>query len=427
MSGKNTKASTAAEERIVALAIRQPDLVEKSGVRPQDFFHDDLRDVLLAALSVQDPVAIHRKLGGRVSFERITDISKLAASPDQLDVYSKEVSEAAVQRRVLAVAENIQRNAGLIAPLELAELSRQALSSISAGADSAVSAASDLISDRLERVEELAKRKWAGEDVLTGVPTGVKALDAFLGGYPRGVVTTVGALPGMGKSSLGKACALASAGGRFGLHLFSLEDARDPYSDRILAELSGVSSDKIRALDITQQDVIKLKKANDWLKEKATWLVDDRRGLTPAEMCREVRKHASRNKTDIVLLDYIQQVRSSNSKADERQCIDEAVTAFANLAREMNIAVVVFSQLNRSFLQQKSEDGDMDAKKPKLHHLKWSGKIGEESKCVLLLHRDHYHDRGIPDDRMEIIVAKNNQGKCGSVLAGWNPEKTKVF
>ena len=426
MSGKNTKANKAAEERIVALALRQPTLVEQAGVRPQDFQDNDLRDVLLAAFSVQDPVAVHRHLEGRIPFERISDLAKLAASPDQLEVYIKEVSEAAVQRRVLAVAENIQRNAGLVAPLELAELSRQALSSISAGADSAVATASDIISDRLERVEQLAKRKWAGEDVLTGVPTGVKALDEFLGGYPRGVVTTVGALPGMGKSSLGKACALASAGGRFGVHLFSLEDARDPYSDRILAELSGVSSDKIRALNITPQDVAKMKKVNDWLKDNATWLVDDRRGLTPAEMCREVRKHSSRNKTDIVLLDYIQQVRSSNPKADERQCIDEAVTAFANLAREMNIAVVVFSQLNRAFLQGKDE-GDMEARKPKLHHLKWSGKIGEESKCVLLLHRDHYHDRGIPDDRMEIIVAKNNQGRTGSVLAGWNPERTKVF
>jgi replicative DNA helicase len=82
------------------------------------------------------------------------------------------------------------------------------------------------------------------------------------------------------------------------------------------------------------------------------------------------------------------------------------------LARELNIPVVVLSQLNRSPEGRESH-------RPRMSDLRESGSIEQDADVVILLHREDYYHRGEPDydknNTAELIIAKQRNGPIGNI------------
>lgn len=296
-----------------------------------------------------------------------------------------------------------------------------------------------IIKQRLAQLDEIQKQRALGQDAATGFPTGIVRLDEKLGGIQPGIVTIVAARPAMGKSGFARSIADACSAKGYGAHVFSLEDTRRSYADRVMASESGVPVEAIRSATLARWQLEAMQIAVPALLQRDHWLFDDRSGITASEIVRSVRRHKRANKTRVVIVDYIQLVERERElgRANAHEVLTAHMKTFATAAKQDQIAYVVLSQLNREL--EKRQD-----KRPTLSDLRESGSLEEHAKCVIALYRGSVYGeepkRGVdfPQDRfavptkeqfermVQILVLKNNDGQLGAVTAEWNGPLTKV-
>lgn len=302
----------------------------------------------------------------------------------------------------------------------------------------------DLTRQRVRQIEQTAADKAAGKRALTGFPTGVEKLDETIGGWQAGIVNLPAARPGMGKSALGIATADACTKAGIGVHVFSLEDTKEAYADRVLARSSGVAAERIRNADLRRVEMPAMSDALMALSRRTGWLVDDRSGITAEEIVRSVRRRRKDNRTALVLVDYIQLVKKPHPRMTAHEALGENITTLADAAKHDGMAYVVFSQLNREI--EKRED-----RRPRLSDLRESGSLEERAKIVIGLYRGAAYKtppiRGVDfecncrrDDRCEhapspeafasmaqLLVLKNSGGRTGMVRAQWRGETMEIW
>lgn len=294
----------------------------------------------------------------------------------------------------------------------------------------------ELVRARLRELESEADAKMRGLPLSSALPTGVVGLDAKIGGWPIGIASVIAARPGMGKSSLGLATALANAKAGNGVHVFSLEDSQRAYSDRTIAQHSGVPVENLRSLELERGQMDSLFSSLTTIRQMPNWLFDERSGISATEVVRTVRRYARKNNTRIVVVDYLQLLTRERGESSH-DAITRSITTLADAAKQDEMAYVVMSQLNRGLEQR-------DDKRPRLSDLRESGSIEERSKLVVGLYRGasygdpvdgvDYEARREPrpsDDefrkRMDLLVLKNSNGRTGLVRANWHGPTTRIW
>lgn len=354
--------------------------------------------------------------------------------------YARRVKDHALRRRLLETLGEIVTE-GSDAAITGAELLTRALAGLSvldAESPENVSTIGDVLKRRVAQLEEIARQRALGLTSLTGFHTGVEKLDEKLGGWQPGIVSIVAARPGMGKSSLGLATADACSAHGFGVHLFSLEDTEAAYADRVLSRHSSVPAEALRNCSLSRGQMSNVSLSLHELKKREGWLVDGRSGTTAQEIVRSVRRHKRTNATRVVIVDYVQLVAKPTHmmRATTHEVLTDTITAFADAAKQDNVAYVVMSQLNRE-IEKRSD------KRPQLSDLRESGSLEERAKCVVGLYRgvtyggkpvrgiDYPHDgQELSRDEFEraaqLIVLKNSNGRTGVVHATWNGPTTRI-
>src|SRR5690606_15866832 len=137
---------------------------------------------------------------------------------------------------------------------------------------------------------------------------------------------------------------------------------------------------------------------------------DDSTSSNINEIRAKCRKLAQEGKLDLIVIDYLQLIhadmRGNASRQDE---VSKISRALKQMAKELKVPVVALSQLSRDV--EKTQD-----KKPLLAHLRESGSIEQDADIVMFIHRDEYYNRDKePSGDAEIIIAKNRQGRIGSI------------
>lgn len=296
---------------------------------------------------------------------------------------------------------------------------------------------------RMQELEQLEKRREAGETVMTGLPTGIERLDALIGGWQIGIVQLLCGRPAMGKSSALMASIDACSAAGIGAHLFTLEDSLAAHGDRALSRESMVPSSDIRALKLNREQFDNLKAARKKLHKRKGWIVDERAGITADEIVRCARKHAKENGTKLVVVDYVNLVRHPK---DAHQALTEIITTFATSAKNDGFAYLVAAQLNRGLESR-------DDKRPRMSDLRESGSLEERAKLIVSVYRSSYYyaspqqgidydpaapaEASIPKTRMEaerlfartvqLGVIKNNGGPTGTIHATWDAPTCRVW
>lgn len=431
-----------AAEAIVGIVLRWPEQLHNLALDDRCFYNPKLRAIVKAARALAadkepiDEITLSDRLdrdGVPVSPSDLTEYSNKPVSSGPLRHYASILEEGAITRDVLGLANDLHhlRSTGLSG----SELLGALVSRAGAIADrSVLRATEDAGSVALERAQQLLslwERKADGEEITTGAPTGVTALDERIGGYPYGIFSLIAGRPGMGKSSLGMAAAFACA--RAGRHalVFSVEETRAAYSDRIIAQLSGVSVEKLGTLSFTDEEAAKVSKAYGELAKLNTWHLDTRSGITVEDVVTTARAARAEHGVELVVVDMVGRLRPSDPRHDERQHLDHCANVLGDAAKHDNIAYVGLAHLNRECEGWENKKAGF---RPRLNHIRMSDSFGMNCKVVVFPYRPWvYWKRGQlkgqePDmSLMEILVAKCNQGREGRVKAKFNGPTCKVW
>ena len=258
------------------------------------------------------------------------------------------------------------------------------------------------LTEALTGAINMAEAAVKREGHVTGVTTGLIDLDKKLGGLQPSDLVVLAGRPSMGKTALATNIAFNAAkaymdspenGGR--VAFFSLEMSAEQLATRILAEQTGISSDRIRRGEISRDDdFTRLVVAAQDL-QKLPMHIDDTPGLSVAALRTRARRLKRRQGLGLIVVDYLQLMRSPAGIRNENrvQEVSEITRGLKAIAKELDVPVLALSQLSRAVEQR-------DDKRPQLADLRESGSIEQDADVVMFIFREqYYHERGEPKQR----------------------------
>jgi replicative DNA helicase len=257
-----------------------------------------------------------------------------------------------------------------------------------------------LLQPTLDEIDKISSTGGIG----TGIPTGFHQLDEYTNGLHPGQMITVAGRPGSGKSTLALDFARSAAvkNGKPAV-IFSLEMSKIEIMMRMFSAEATVSLQNMRSGHMSDQDWTRLARRSSELAE-APLFIDDSPNLTMMEIRAKARRLRQRHDLQLVVIDYLQLMTSGKRVESRQQEVSEFSRATKLLAKELDLPVVVLSQLNRG-PEQRTD------KKPLLSDLRESGSIEQDSDVVLLVHRpDLYEPETERAGEADLILAKHRNG-----------------
>lgn len=217
-----------------------------------------------------------------------------------------------------------------------------------------------VILEEFKKINEAAER---GEEII-GLPTGFDRLDKMTAGLKPGELIIIAGRPGMGKTAFALNVAVNAAIQRKQtVAVFSLEMAKAELVRRMLASEARVDGTRMRTGKINRDDWPKLANAAGVLSELPVW-VDDTPALSLMELRAKARRLKSEQGLQMVIVDYLQLMRSGMRHDSREQEISEISRSLKALSKELSLPVIALSQLNRGV---ESRGGD---KRPQLSDLR---------------------------------------------------------
>lgn len=272
------------------------------------------------------------------------------------------------------------------------------------GADG-ISSFRELVKDSIEMVEKLYQHKR----LVTGISSGFGDFDKMTSGLQASDFIVFAGRPSMGKTSLALNIAEhAALEEKLPVVLFSLEMSKSQLALRLLCSYSKVNIHRVRTGFLGESDFPRLVAAAGRLSN-APLFIDDTPSISVMELRAKARRLKSKHDIKLIIVDYLQLMQSVSRRTENRQQeIAEISRAVKGLARELNIPVIVISQLNRAV------EGRQDHR-PQLSDLRESGAIEQDADVVVLLVRKEYYDPEDSPGIADVIIAKQRNGPTGDM------------
>jgi replicative DNA helicase len=270
----------------------------------------------------------------------------------------------------------------------------------------------DLVHRAINIIESFHQRKGT----LAGMSTGFPDLDKYTSGLHNGDMIVIAARPSMGKTSLAMNVAeFVSVELKLPVGVFSLEMTSESLVLRMLCSRARVNLRDVREGFLAERDFPRLTAAAGKLAS-APLFIDDTPGLSILQLRARARRMAKQYQIKLFVIDYLQLLHSTSRKADNRQQeIADISNGIKSLAKELQVPVIVLSQLNREVEKEKG-------RKPRLSDLRESGAIEQDADVVGLLYRPSSGDEeegAVPEEAdavaMSLLIAKQRNGPTGEV------------
>jgi replicative DNA helicase len=281
-----------------------------------------------------------------------------------------------------------------------AEMIHQAEADVYALTDRAVSGNVIPLAEAIERALDRADERVMNGPGLQGVPTGLDALNAYLGGLRPGQLVVVAARPSIGKTALALAMLRNAAACGHACLLCSIEQSRDELADRLLVASAGIPGRDLLFATLSDRQLGELRAARPRLVSLPVWLDD-----CPAQSALRIAANARRLKRQhnlaVCFVDYLQLVQPEDRSVPRHEQVASISRRLKQAAREVRIPVVALAQLNRE-VESRTD------KKPRMSDLRESGNIEADADVIILLHLTD-----ADGDTLELNVAKNRNGQTG--------------
>jgi replicative DNA helicase len=234
----------------------------------------------------------------------------------------------------------------------------------------------------------------------------------------------VAARPSMGKTSLAmniaENMAIPRKGKPAGVLIFSLEMPADQLAMRMLCGRARVNLARIRDRIVSKEELKKLSQTGTEMQQAPIW-VDDSSGLNILELRAKARRICQKEDISVILIDYLQLLSGTDQRVPREQQISEISRGTKALAKELNLPVMILSQLNRS--------SEKENREPRISDLRESGSIEQDADVVFLLapNNDSEDKAVVPQAQRErkLIIAKQRNGPTGDILLTFIPEYTR--
>jgi replicative DNA helicase len=274
----------------------------------------------------------------------------------------------------------------------------------------------DLLAEAFEAID-----KREGHHV-TGLATGFAELDDLTCGLQNGEMIVIAGRPSMGKTSFAMNIAEhIGADNDIPVALFSLEMSKQQFAERMLCSRGMIDSQLVRKGLLNDNQYQELVHTASELSEKPIF-VDDTPAITPLELRGKARRLRAQHGIRCILIDYLQLMSLGGRIESRQQEVSQMSRYLKALARELEIPVVVLSQLNRS---PEGREGH----RPRMSDLRESGSIEQDADVVMLLHREDYYHRGEDGyeetNIAEVIIAKQRNGPTDTIELNFNGTNTR--
>ena len=416
-------------------------------------FHEPFHQRLYEAIEdsirkgqLAEPIVLMERFRNDPAFEDLGGIRYLADLVDRAPPaanaadYGRVVYDLALRRDLIRIGGEISNAAQTDAENDAGDLIEAAEQQLYTLAETG-SASSGLMgfSEALRGAIDMAAEAYDRDGGLSGVSSGLMDLDKQLGGLHASDLIILAARPSMGKSALATNIGLNVArnyawepqpdGSKKTVNggvvaFFSLEMSSEQLAMRMLAEVSGVSSDRLRDAAIEIQE--------------APFSIDDTGGISIGKLAARARRLKRQVGLDLLIVDYLQLITTgqpgrNDNRVQEVSLVTQSLKA---LAKELSVPVLALAQLSRQV--ENRED-----KKPQLADLRESGSIEQDADVVMFIYRESYYlSRTEPtgdaakhlewQEKMdavqnvsEVIIGKQRHGPIGTIRLHFNPELTK--
>ena len=336
--------------------------------------------------------------------------------------YAQNVARTATMRRLIDAGNRIIA-LGYQDTDDTGHTLRQALDAVFAVRDSTT--AQDFLTLRQIYDRYLQEQAEASDATATHannapVMSGFTDLDELLGGLQPSDLIILGARPSMGKSTLALNIALAAAKNAQPAAIFSLEMSAGQLATRILSSQASVNSHRLRLGLTTSAEAQRIIDAVGYLSDLPVH-IDDSPTQSITQMLAKARRLATTEAVSIIVVDYLQLVQAQGQRYgnNRTQEISEISRALKAMARDLNVALIACSQLNRLVENRPSH-------RPLLSDLRDSGSLEQDADVVMFIHREDAYtteeeweiqrpSQPYPKNMAEIIVAKHRNGPTGSI------------
>ena len=295
----------------------------------------------------------------------------------------------------------------------------------------------------LDETIKMATLAMQSDQGIVGVPTGLSDLDEKLGGLHKSDLIILAGRPSMGKTALATNIAfnasknILSRQEKSCVAFFSLEMSSEQLSTRILSEQARIRSDDIRRGKVTEDEINRYIETSRNIYDLPLY-IDETPAISIAALSNRARRIKRLNGLSLIVVDYIQLMRSSNTTKNEGrvQEISEITQGLKALAKELSVPVLALSQLSRAVEQR-------DDKQPQLADLRESGSIEQDADVVMFVYREAYYlERKQPklgsiehaewqskmndvNGLADIILGKQRHGPTGTVKVEFEGIYTK--
>ncbi|MDR3708378.1 MAG: replicative DNA helicase [Capsulimonadaceae bacterium] len=436
-----------AEQSVLGAMLLETAAVEKAGetLTPEDFYretHQVLFEAILAINARNQPVdliTLQNELRTRDKLAAVGGIGYLTAlfdavpSAAHVEHYAKIVEEKAMLRKLIDAAMQIVGMARSPEPdqevSDLIDQSERLVFNVARRRmDQYFSPLSPLLVTVYDRAEELGQLKAE----VSGLPTGFKQLNMWTAGLQKADMIIVAARPSMGKTSLCLTIAQHVAlREKKTVAIFSLEMSKEQLALRMLCSEALVSSHRVRTGHLNDAEWASLAESVDKMYDAPIY-IDDATETSSLTMRAKCRRLAAEHGLSLIIVDYLQLMRSHRKTENRVQEIGEIARGLKSLAREMQVPVIALSQLSRAVETR-------DNKRPMLSDLRESGSIEAEADLVCFLYRDAYYKQKEARDageffekpesetieETELIIGKHRNGPTGTVKIGFMPDYAK--
>ena len=414
-------------------------------LRSEDFYrpnHQEIFDCLVSLAERDEPVDLitlqeelrkRGKLEDCGGVEYMMSLVESVPTAANIEYYAKIVEQKSILRKLISAGTQI---------IGLAQNEDEDIDSITDQAERLVFGVAQRrmgeyfrsITPLVNQTWEWIEKRYHDKGEASGIATGFSKLDHMTSGLQPSDFVIIAARPSMGKTALALNMVLhAAAENHHTVALFSIEMSAEQLVQRMVCTLARANAHRLRT-GYFQDDEWKLIADASNKLYGAPIYIDDSTDITHLGMRAKCRRLKAEHGLSLVVVDYLQLMRSHKNTENRNQEISEIARGLKSLARELKVPVIALSQLSRAV--EKRED-----KRPMLSDLRESGSIEAEADLVMMLYRPDYYnikevadtesirgrDGGADDSRRnvevtEILISKHRNGPTGTVKVGFIKE-----
>ncbi len=401
-----------AEQAVLAAVLMNNRALERVSefLRPEHFSHPAHQEIyklaqkqfaagipfdIITAKNYLDQQGVLESVGG---VDYLTQLAGAGATVVNVDQYGRIVYENALRRELINIGQGIT-DAAFVEDLDnpvssQIEQAEQKLFDLSTMGDTEHEPAS--IADALTEAMREAEVAYKADGMLSGLTTGLTALDKSISGLHHSDLIIIAGRPAMGKTTLAMNIAFNAANAilagranenyKGAVVFFSLEMSKSQLAARVLSSQSKVPASAMREGNLTDEDWLKMSQYANALS-RVPLHIDDTPGMSVPMMRTRARRLARKHGgIALIVIDYLQLMTSPGGKRNDNrvQELSEITRGLKMLAKEMDVPVIALSQLSRSVESR-------DDKRPMLSDLRESGSIEQDADIVMFTYRDEYY------------------------------------